>query len=81
MKILLSMILLCVFLNADMCKLYTEKLGSTFKKMERAKKYKLMDEFKRMDTDIKYYSEKLIVNCEENSKIFKVALNILDSYK
>lgn len=81
MKKVILLGLLAVFANADMCELYVKKTKESFDKYHKAKSNNLKSEMNYAYKNVVYYTEKMIINCEEGSKEYKVAVKMNDIFK
>ena len=50
-------------------------------KAQKAYKLELMAEAQRYINDTKYYTKQVLINCDEKDERYKIAKQLLDSYK
>ena len=72
-----------VLYSADdsMCTYSTKMLLESNEKSQKAFKLDLMAETQRYINETRYYTKQVLINCDENDERYKVAKELLDSYK
>ena len=61
---------------------YNTKLWlESYEKAQKAYKLDLMAEAQRYLNDTRYYTKQVLINCDEKDKRYKLAKQLLDSYK
>ena len=72
-----------VVYSADdyMCNYNTKMWIESNDKAQKAFKLDLMAEAQRYVNDTEYYTKQVLINCDEKDKRYKVAKQLLDSYK
>ena len=83
-KVLLGLCLsFGVVYSADdyMCTYNAERWIESNEKAQKAYKLDLMVELQRYVNDTKYYTKQVLINCDEKDERYKVAKELLDSYR
>ena len=65
----------------SMCIYNTKMLLESNEKSQKAFKLDLMAETQRYINETRYYTKQVLISCDEKGKIYKVAKQLLDSYK
>ena len=83
-KLILGLCLsLGVVYSADdyMCNYSTKMLLESNDKSQKAFKLGLMNETQRYINETRYYTKQVLINCDEKDERYKVAKELLDSYR
>ncbi len=67
--------------DESMCTYSTKMWLESNEKAQKAFKLDLMAEAQRYLNDTKYYTKQMLINCDEKDKRYKIAKELLDSYK
>ena len=65
----------------SMCTYSTKMLLESNEKSQKAFRLDLMAETQRYINETRYYTKQVLINCDENDERYKVAKELLDSYK
>ena len=78
---------LCISVGAlysaedSMCIYNTKMLLESNEKSQKAFKLDLMAETQRYINETRYYTKQVLISCDEKGEIYKVAKELLDSYR
>ena len=65
----------------SMCIYNTKMLLESNEKSQKAFKLDLMAETQRYINETRYYTKQVLISCDEKGEIYKVAKELLDSYR
>ena len=65
----------------SMCTYSTKMWLESNEKSQKAFRLDLMAETQRYINEIRYYTKQVLINCDENDERYKVAKELLDSYR
>ena len=65
----------------SMCTYSTKMLLESNEKSQKAFRLDLMAETQRYINETRYYTKQVLINCDENDERYKVAKELLDSYR
>ena len=65
----------------SMCTYNTKMLVESNEKAQKAFKLDLMAETQRYINETRYYTKQVLISCDEKGEIYKVAKELLDSYR
>ena len=65
----------------SMCTYSTKMLLESNEKSQKAFRLDLMAETQRYINETRYYTKQVLINCDEKDERYKVAKELLDSYK
>ena len=65
----------------SMCTYSTKMLVESNEKSQKAFRLDLMSETQRYINETRYYTKQVLINCDEKDERYKVAKELLDSYR
>ena len=65
----------------SMCTYSTKMLLESNEKSQKAFRLDLMNETQRYINETRYYTKQVLINCDEKDERYKVAKELLDSYR